>query len=242
MHRTLALVVLIAVPAFELSAQGRSRGEESDSTESSGAGAIAIGGGMGFKFLRAALGDGDSQTQRICLGSCGVRSRSAALALTAGPTAYLLNDSENTAASNNSKANGKGSEAKSLTGSEHSSLRNERADEVARNDDHPEHPNHPFKAKGPKTSDSDTPGNGNNPWDSGVDVGCALHACVNPIPLPPIGTSGNDDPNWVEPQTIGTLPPFALQEVPVIVNPEPGTWAMLAAGMGGLLLMRRRRR
>ena len=34
---------------------------------------------------------------------------------------------------------------------------------------------------------------------------------------------------------------WASQEYPVIVNPEPGTWAMLAVGLGGLVMVRRRR-
>jgi hypothetical protein len=40
----------------------------------------------------------------------------------------------------------------------------------------------------------------------------------------------------------GTVPLVLAQDVPVIVNPEPGTWALLAMGMGGLTLVHRRRR
>lgn len=254
MHRAFAFAALLVTPMVGLSAQGSPTSQESDSTESSLVKGVAAVGSVGFSLLRLALHDNDNgPAQRFCYAACGTSRQGAALQLTAGPAGLRLGHGDGPEGNNRpASVNAGNNKSANAAADAPRSPRNPRADEMARNDDLFEFVENPVNANGLKPIFPEHPGlgpDGEMPWSNGPVAQCAMHSCTPNVPLSPVGTM--DQETWTESNS--RVPPglwssdnpsgnWALQQVPVIVNPEPGTWAMLAAGIGGLALVRRRRR
>lgn len=249
MHRALSLAALLIIPTVELSAQRDSRGEDSDSTESSIAQAVAMAGGIGFSLLRLALHRNDNgPAQQFCYAACGNVRQAAALQLSAGPTPFMLHDRDNASTPSIARSNEPGRSDGEVAVNERS-VRAGQAEQLS-HDELFDYVEPPVSQTGlaPIIGAYPNDDGGQHPWNAGLDLGCAVHACSfgppasGPTQPPSGGSVGEPGYDWAPGKGAINGPISVWEEVPVIVNPEPGTWAMLAAGAGVLALVRRRRR
>jgi len=235
MIRAISLVALLVAPTLELQAQHRASSEDSDSTKSSIVDALAAAGKIGFSFLGLAhQRNGDGTGQRFCYLDCADPRPSAALEMTVGPLPFRPPTSENYEPGTRSAVD-RGVEPPGIV----------RASERAKG-------SNPVANGLNNWSNEHSPsfleiiGSPNNEhvkdWGGGPEVACALHACVPDLPLVknPVIETDEENPDLELVSISYVNPELTVEELPVLVNPEPGTWLLVATGIGGLALVRKR--
>lgn len=245
MNRVLTLALLLIMPMLELQAQRSNDREDSDSTESTVVRGIAVFGGIGFSLLRLALYnyDNGAPAQRSCFLACNGSRRMAALSLSSGPTSWKANNNWEPLGERIANAVNEARNENANRADPDNVLLNSNDTPGLGDNEEFSLPSQSAK-KGLPWSD-DTPPNDFVPQ---FDQGCMLHTCSSDLKLlnspPPQSTpNGWHNTSYTPTTTVAELNLLLDQEqIGTIVNPEPSTWALMAAGMLGLVAAGRRKR